>query len=227
MLTISNLSFAYNKKSEVVINNISLMLDKGLYSIIGVNGSGKTTLLNLIFGLLPPSSGSIEYSGNTRFRKHVAYVATENYFFSHITGREHLSLFSNDNFDEKIWGEIFKLPLDSYISSYSTGMKKKLAILTSLKMDKDVYIFDEPFNGLDLESCHIVSMILQKLKSKKTIIVTSHILDVLEGICDCYYFLSKGEIKNEYKANQFSLLKQAINELITNENKDLINDALK
>ncbi len=225
MITIENLSFAYDKKP--VINDISMVLEEGIFGIIGINGSGKTTLLNLIYGLIKPDAGSILYNGSHKVKKNSSFVGTENYFFSRITGREHLSLFKNPDFDENLWSNILGIPLDTYISSYSTGMRKKLSILTSLKTNKEVYIFDEPFNGLDLESCQIVILILKELKNKaKTVIITSHIIDVLKELCNKYYLLSEGKINHVYRNDEFDILKNKIKHIISDEKEELIKQAL-
>lgn len=225
MIIIENLSFAYDEKP--IINGISMMLEEGIHGIIGINGSGKTTLLNLIYGLLKPNSGSILYNGSPKMKKNTSFVGTENYFFSRITGREHLSLFKNPDFDDNLWGNILGIPLDTYISSYSTGMRKKLSILTSLKTNKEVYIFDEPFNGLDLESCQVIVLILKELKNKaKTIIITSHIIDVLKELCNKYYLLSEGEINHVYRSDEFDILKNRIRHIISDKKQELIKQAL-
>lgn len=225
MITIDRMNFSYGKTE--VLRNISLEILKGIYGVIGINGSGKTTLLNLISGLLSPNSGQIKFEGVEKFGKDIAFVGTENYYFSYITAREHLSLFYNPSFDTDLWTEIFKLPPDMFIDNYSTGMKKKLALLTALKRYKTIYILDEPYNGLDMESCYIVNLVLKELKLRgKIIIITSHIIDILKDICDRYYFLSEGEIANTFDAAEFDLLKETIGKVITKKNETLIKKAL-
>lgn len=158
MITINNLTVSY-KKGINVIDNLNLTLEEGLiHGIVGLNGAGKTTLLNTMFGLKKSDAGTILANDREITKKEVAYLVTENYFYSNITGNEYLKLFKNINFDVLQWNELFNLPLDTVIDEYSTGMKKKLALLGVLKQDKSIIILDEPFNGLDIETCRIIRM---------------------------------------------------------------------
>ena len=99
MITINELSISYNK-DEKVINNLNLLLDENLiHGIVGLNGAGKTTLLNTLYGLKKPDVGTILFDDKKINKKSVAYLVTENFFYSNITGREYLSLFVNNEFD--------------------------------------------------------------------------------------------------------------------------------
>ena len=121
------------------------------------------------------------------------------------------------------WNELFLLPLDAIIDDYSTGMKKKLAILGILKMDKPIMILDEPFNGLDIETCRIVRSLLLKMKeSRKTIIVTSHIIETLTNLCDYIHYLEKGTIQFSRKKEQFPAFEKDLFESIENKNAERI-----
>ena len=81
------------------------------------------------------------------------------------------------------------------IEDYSTGMKKKLALMGIICLDREVLILDEPFNGIDLETVQKIKTLLLKLKTKKTIIITSHILESLLPICDSISYLNDGKIE--------------------------------
>ena len=228
MISINNLRVSYREKKNV-INNLSLQMDNSLiHGIVGLNGSGKTTLLNVIFGLKGKDSGEIFFDKERILKKQIAYLPTENHFFSYITAREHLNLFKNKNFDIQRWNELFDLPLDKIIDSYSTGMKKKLALMTILKIDKPIMILDEPFNGLDIESSRILRSALLILKSKgKTIVVTSHILETLTNMCDYIHFLRKGEIKETIEKKDFADFEKRIFETIEHKNQETLNDLLR
>ena len=225
MITINNLTISYNK-SKKVINKLNLSLDEGLiHGIVGLNGSGKTTLLNALFGFKKPEKGAIQYDNRKINKKTVAYLVTENFFYSNITGREYLNLFKNKAFDIEQWNMLFSLPLDTIVDGYSTGMKKKLALLAILKQDKSLMILDEPFNGLDIETCRIIRMILLRLKEKnKTIIITSHIIETLTNLCDFLHYLENGEIKYSKDKNGFSDFKREVFDKIENENIELIQE---
>jgi ABC-2 type transport system ATP-binding protein len=228
MITISNLTISY-KKGLNVINSLNLSLKESLiHGIVGLNGAGKTTLLNSLYGLRKPDEGTIQFDNKRLNKKEVSYLVTENFFYSNITGREYLSLFKNKAFETAKWNKLFSLPLDSVIDGYSTGMKKKLALLGILKQDKSLMILDEPFNGLDIETCRIIRMVLLRLKEKnKTIIITSHIIETLTNLCDYIHYLDNGEIKYSKDKQGFSEFEREVFEKIENENFELINELTK
>lgn len=228
MITIKNLDVSYNKDKKV-INNLTLSLDEGLiHGIVGLNGAGKTTLLNTLFGLKKPDAGTIAINNKIINKKSVAYLVTENFFYSNITGKEYLSLFKNNDFDTAQWNKLFNLPLNKVIDGYSTGMKKKLALLGILKQDKYLMILDEPFNGLDIETCRIIRMILLRLKEKnKTIIITSHIIETLTNLCDFIHYLETGEIKFTRDKSGFSEFEREVFDKIENDNIGLIHELIK
>lgn len=225
MITINNLTISYNK-SETVIDNLNISLDEGLiHGIVGLNGAGKTTLLNALFGLKKLDEGEILFDNQKINKKSIAYLVTENFFYSNVTGREYLNLFKNQKFDIDQWNKLFTLPLDTVVDGYSTGMKKKLALLAILKQDKPLMILDEPFNGLDIETCRIIRMILLRLREKnKTIIITSHIIETLTNLCDFIHYLENGKIKYSKDKNGFSDFEREVFEKIENENIELINE---
>lgn len=227
MISISNLSVEY-KKNEKIINSLNLELGNGLiHGIVGLNGAGKTTLLNTIYGLKKSISGEILLNNKKLTKKNTSYLVTENFFYSNITGREYLALFKNKKLDLYKWNELFKLPLDQIIDNYSTGMKKKLALMGILKQDKKIMILDEPFNGLDIETCRIIRLILLRLKEKgKTILITSHIIETLTNLCNHIHLLEKGKIKYSKGKDEFSEFEREVFESIENSRSTLINSLI-
>ncbi len=207
MITIENLSKAYGKKE--VLKAINLSFEKGkVYGIVGENGAGKTTLFRCIAGL-ESFDGNIS-SDYAQLKNHLGLLLTEPFFFSKITGKEYLQLLANarqvklTNLDEK---NIFDLPLQQYASTYSTGMKKKLAFTAILLQENDVFILDEPFNGVDIHSNLIITEIIKKLKALgKTIIISSHIFSTLQETCDKIYLLKDGEVLKSVEQNAFKQL---------------------
>ncbi|MBK8413499.1 MAG: AAA family ATPase [Bacteroidetes bacterium] len=102
-------------------------------------------------------------------------------------------------------------PGDELIDNYSTGMKKKLALIGICKLSRPVMLLDEPFNGLDLESSRILTSVLKKLVSKgHTIIITSHILETLTGLCTYIHYLRNGVIANIFNADESALIDKTI-----------------
>ena len=228
MISIEQLTISYNKGVNV-IDGLDLSVDGNLiHGIVGLNGAGKTTLLNALYGLVKVKEGQIKFDGEKLSKKKTAYLVTENFFYSNITGQEYLSLFQNDNFDLTIWNKLFELPLDDLIDSYSTGMKKKLALLGILKQDKQIMILDEPFNGLDIETCRIIRSILLQLKERgKTIIVTSPIIETLANLCDFIHLLEKGKITSSRDKSGFEKFQSEIFKSIETKNEAVLNQLFK
>jgi len=227
MITISKLDVAYSKDQKV-IDSLNLTLsDSKIHGVVGLNGAGKTTLLNTIFGLKKHSSGEIFFDDKKLSKRKIGFLPTENFFYSNITGREYLSLFKNSLFDVQKWNTLFLLPLDRIIDEYSTGMKKKLAFLGVLKQDKPIMIFDEPFNGLDIETCRIIRSIFLKMREQgKTIIITSHIIETLTNLCDFIHFLELGKIKYTKESTDFADFEREIFDFLEKKNEKTISELL-
>ena len=213
MISIENLSKSYGAKK--VLDNIHLNLEKGkVYGIVGENGSGKTTLFKCISGLEKHQGTIICEYGKTK--DFLGYLQTEPYFFSKITGNEYLKLLCNarnieySDLKEK---NIFDLPLNEYAIKYSTGMKKKLAFTAILIQENKLFILDEPFNGVDIQSNIIITEIIHKLKEMgKTILISSHIFSTLNDTCDEIFLLKNGNIIKQVFKNEFGLLESEMKE---------------
>lgn len=206
MISIKELSVSFG--SNLVLNNISydFPLNK-IYGIIGLNGSGKTTFFNTLSSLIKPNTREIIFENRKINLKDINYLETTNFFYSRITGNEYLNFFeqTNPKFNLHSLQIYTKLPLDDLIETYSTGMKKKLAILSILKKDKPIFLFDEPFNGIDMETNKIIELIILALKEKgKTIFISSHILDPLIQICDKIFFLENGKFTKSYGKSDYN-----------------------
>jgi len=204
MILLKRLTVTY-PGSPKIINELDLSLPLGkIHGIAGLNGSGKTTLLNTLFGLLKADEGTIECSDYEISKKNISYLPTENYFYSNITAHEYLGLFNNENFEIETWNKLFGLPLNQVIDDYSSGMKKKLALLGVIKQDKLLMILDEPFNNLDIETSRSLRSILLKMSARgKTIIITSHIIETLTNLCDNIHYLDEGKIKFSREKDEF------------------------
>jgi ABC-2 type transport system ATP-binding protein len=134
-----------------------------------------------------------------------------------ITGKEYIRLLCNArgktnlDIDSK---NIFDLPLNQYASTYSTGMKKKLAITAILLQENEYFILDEPFNGVDIQSNIILTEIILKLKElNKIVIISSHIFSTLSETCDEIHLLRKGEQIKSVQKSGFKNLEQEMKEM--------------
>jgi len=207
MVNIKSLSKSYGNKK--VLTNLNLKLINGEVSgMVGENGAGKTTLFRCIAGM-ENYEGQIDSDVN-KLKEQVGFLPTNPNFMSRITGWEYLKLLcvarkiKTENFEEQ---NIFDLPLSQYAATYSTGMKKKLALMGILLQKNEIYILDEPFNGVDIHSNMIISEIIKKLKARqKTILISSHIFSTLSDCCDNIHLLENGEISKVVTREGFSTL---------------------
>ncbi|HEX7868852.1 MAG TPA: ATP-binding cassette domain-containing protein, partial [Chryseobacterium sp.] len=128
MLEIKNLSVSFKDKN--VLQNLNLEIEEGkILGILGKNGAGKTTLFESLYQS-QKYNGEILWQNRKLLREDISYLETENYFYPYITGREYLSYFSKEKLGKTIeLAEKFQLPLDKYVQYYSSGMKKKLALI--------------------------------------------------------------------------------------------------
>ncbi len=152
MIKVEHLSKYYGNKQ--VLKDINLSFSPGkVYGIMGENGAGKTTLFRCMVGLESYKGKVI--SDKHPLKNHTGLLLTEPFFFNKMTGKEYIRLLLNargvsvSNINDK---NIFDLPLNVYVSTYSTGMKKKLALMVILLQKNDYYILDEPFNGVDIQT---------------------------------------------------------------------------
>ena len=214
MIKIKELSKLFGNKE--VLKNLSMEFSTGnVYGIVGENGAGKTTLFRCISGL-ESYSGEI-ISDVKPLKNHLGLLLTEPFFFTMMTGREYIRLLcnargkTNVDIDNK---NIFDLPLEQYASTYSTGMKKKLAITAILLQENEYFILDEPFNGVDIQSNIILTEIILKLKElNKIVIISSHIFSTLSDTCDEIHLLRKGEQIKSVNKTGFKDLEQEMKEI--------------
>ena len=232
ILKISNLSktFVLTKKQrqinktddklKVAVNNLSLNAYKGeIYGLLGPNGAGKTTTLRMISTLIKPDSGEIlvdNVSVNAsamEVRKKIGFLTSELKLESFFTPNYLYDFFSSlYGVDEKVRDErkerLFKkFDIDSFkevkVGDLSTGMKQKVSLVISLVHDPDIIIFDEPTNGLDVITAKTVTDFLVDLKEQgKTIILSTHIFNLVEKLCDRVGIIIDGKMVLEKPLNE-------------------------
>jgi ABC-2 type transport system ATP-binding protein len=221
MIRIEKLSKSFG--SKVVFKDISLEFSVGnVYGIVGENGAGKTTLFRCLAGL-EAYEGKI-YTSQKPLKNHLGFLTAEPFFMTKITGKEFIRLLCNARGIKNIDIEsknIFDLPLNQYASTYSTGMKKKLAITAILLQQNEFFILDEPFNGVDIQSNIILTEIILKLKElKKTVLISSHIFSTLADTCDEIHLLGEGIIKKSVKKPEFRQLEEEMKKVIVGDSID-------
>ena len=219
MIQIENLSKSYGAQQVLKEINVSFEPSK-VYGIVGENGAGKSTFFKCIAGL-ETYAGEIKSDVNP-LKDSLGYLETEPFFFTKLTGREYIQLLCNAR--KKPIGDlekrnIFDLPLDQYASTYSTGMKKKLALSAILFQENKVFILDEPFNGVDIQSNLIITELILKLKEMgKTVLISSHIFSTLSVCCDEIHLLREGQFVRHVQKGDFSELEAEMRSFIV-ENK--------
>jgi ABC-2 type transport system ATP-binding protein len=202
--------FGYDRTE--VLHEISFSLGKGeIVGLLGPNGAGKSTTIKLITGILTASSGAIRVAGlpmperAVDVKQSIGYVPETAVLFESLTGQEFLELagrlhgVAEDTLQARIRDilETFSLTGDrvARLDSYSKGMRQKILIAAALLHNPDLILLDEPLSGLDVNAAILIKDLLAALAaSGKTIVYSSHVLDVVERICDRVLIIHKGHL---------------------------------
>ncbi|MDP2321007.1 MAG: ABC transporter ATP-binding protein [Acidobacteriota bacterium] len=195
-----------------VVKDVDFTLRPGeIIGYLGPNGSGKTTTARMLAGLLEPSSGFVAYGGRrisddlVAFRRELGYIPEEPYLYPFLSGTEYLKLVGRlrempeDLLTKKIERVLdlfgLRLAADQSIASYSKGMRQKIVISAALLHDPSVVLFDEPETGLDVTTTLMLRHLVRTLAARgKAILYSSHILEVVEKVCDKVIVLHQGEV---------------------------------
>ncbi len=205
ILSINNLTKNYGKIRA--LDNVSFEVPpKTVFGILGPNGSGKTTLLGIIMDVIKASGGSFTWAGEglepNDLRKKIGTLLETPNFYHYLSAERNLVIAAK--IKGRGEGDIEKVlkivnlyeRKDSKFSTYSLGMKQRLAIAAALLGDPEILVFDEPTNGLDPAGiAEIRELIRQLYKGGKTIIMASHILDEVEKVCTHVAIIQKGVLK--------------------------------
>ena len=204
VLTLQNISKSYGKIQA--LNNLSFEIPQGcVFGVLGPNGSGKTTLLSIILDVLKADSGSFLWfgqPGSPEQRKKIGSLLETPNFYHYLSAVNNLKItnsISGRGDYQGIDAVLQKVNLferkDSRFSSYSLGMKQRLAIAAALLGDPKVLVLDEPTNGLDpVGIAEIRELIIELSKKGHTIIMASHLLDEVEKVCTHVAIIKKGSL---------------------------------
>lgn len=204
ILSIKNLNKRYG--SLQALKNVSFDIHKGnVYGILGPNGSGKSTTLGIVLNVVNKTSGEYSwFSGSMETHealKKVGAIIERPNFYPYMTAKENLELvckikginYAKVNEKLELVGLVDRQ--NSKFSTFSLGMKQRLAIASALLNDPEILILDEPTNGLDPQGIHQIRDIIKQIASKgTTILLASHLLDEVEKVCTHVLVLRKGEI---------------------------------
>lgn len=204
ILSIQNLNKRYGPIQAV--KNVSLEIIKGnVYGILGPNGSGKSTTLGIVLNVVNKTSGDYSWFGGSmqthEALKRVGAIIERPNFYPYMTARENLELVCKikDINYAKVHEKLKLVGLldreHSKFSTFSLGMKQRLAIASALLNDPEILILDEPTNGLDPQGIHQIRDIIKLIASQgTTILLASHLLDEVEKVCSHVLILRKGEV---------------------------------
>lgn len=210
MLKIDHLTKTYGEKTAV--DDLSLHIQPGeLYGFIGHNGAGKTTTLKSVVGILQFDSGEITIDGVSvkadpiTCKKNIAYIPDNPDLYDFMTGMQYLDFVCDifgvaaDVRQERIQAlaEGFELTADlaQPISSYSHGMKQKLAIISAWVHEPKLVVMDEPFVGLDPKAAHLMKGMMRQICDKGgAIFFSTHVLEVAERLCDKVAIIKGGRL---------------------------------
>jgi len=224
---------------QTAVNALSLEIPAGqIVGLLGPNGAGKTTTLRMLSGLLEPSAGSATIAGHDlsedplEVKRNIGFVPDSGAVFESLTGLEFLEmiagLYGIDPKTARIridqFMQFFDLGLDDLamklLGAYSKGMRRKIVITAALLHNPPVVFFDEPLDGLDANAALGLKTLIQHLaKEGKTIIYSSHILDVVEKVCDRVLIIDEGTLKADgapaelVRAHRAESLEQLFTEL--------------
>lgn len=211
LLEIKNLTKIYSKNIKAA-NDVSLMIKKGeIFGFIGHNGAGKTTTIKCVVGLLDYNDGEILFEGRNikefplEYKKQIAYIPDNPDLYEYLSGLQYLNFvcdiygISKDERlkDIKKYSEMFdiELNLKDLISTYSHGMKQKLALISALVRHPKLLILDEPFVGLDPKAAYDLKVVMKEMCNEGcSIFFSTHVLEVAEKLCDKIAIIKKGEI---------------------------------
>jgi ABC-2 type transport system ATP-binding protein len=211
ILSLENIRKNYGRVQA--LKGVSFNVPRGtVFGILGPNGSGKTTLLGIIMDILKPTSGSYKLMGevpNETHRRQIGtFLETPN-FYHYLSGERNLRIAAalKERGESDIPAVLDMVNLtqrkDSRFSTYSLGMKQRLAIASCLLGNPEVLILDEPTNGLDPVGIAEIRELIKKLYLEgKTIIMASHLLDEVEKVCTNVAILKKGELVATGKVNE-------------------------
>ncbi len=191
----------------LAVDNLSIQVKRGhVYGLLGPNGSGKTTTMGMLLGLLTPTSGAFSLFGETdnleaSLRRIGAVIETPS-FYPYLSGRRNLAYFQGisqrgtpDELDRLLDQVGLADRADSKFNTYSMGMRQRLGLAYSLLGDPDIVILDEPTNGLDPEGMIEVRELIRSLgDGQRTVLLSSHLLNEVEQVCDSVTILSKGKL---------------------------------
>jgi len=197
---------------RAAVDGLALRVPRGcFYGFLGPNGAGKTTTIRMLMGLAPPTTGVIEILGlpmperAIEIKGRIGLVPDESLLFDHLTGAEFLEFVGRMyRLERSVARErtrellaLFELSGEprKLITDYSKGMRKRLAMAASLIHRPDLFLMDEPFEGVDAVGARLMKdILLDQVRRGATVFLTSHVLEVVERLCDRVAIIHQGRL---------------------------------
>lgn len=207
--------YGYGAGAKAAVDGLNLTVPRGtFFGFLGPNGAGKTTTIKMLMGLATPTEGSVRLLGLSmaenplEIKQQLGLVPDESLLFDHLSGAEYL------DFTGRIYGlpkdvvkertkellELFELSNapKKMIREYSKGMRKRVAMAASLIHRPQLFLMDEPFEGVDAVGARLMKDLLaDQVRRGATIFLTSHVLEVVERLCDHIAIINAGKIVAE------------------------------
>jgi ABC-2 type transport system ATP-binding protein len=212
-IAVRDLRKCYGEKAAV--DGLNLIVPRGcFFGFLGPNGAGKTTTIRMLMGLAPPTSGSIEILGlpmpgrAVEIKRKIGVVPDESVLFDRLTGGEFLEFVGRMyGLDRGVAAERARELLELFelysaprklIAEYSKGMRKRVTMAAALIHRPEVFLMDEPFEGVDAVGARLMKdLLLDQVRRGATIFLTSHVLEVVERLCDRVAIIHEGKLVME------------------------------
>lgn len=236
------------KKYQIypAVNKVSFSIKSGeVLGYLGPNGAGKSTTIKMLAGLLDPTEGKIYFKGSDirknlyEYKKKIGYLPENSEIYPHLSAFDYLLLvgrlrYIKDNILKRKIEQLMVLfgletEMHQSISSFSKGMIQKVLITSALMHDPDILLLDEPLSGLDVTTVLIIKSLIEKLAEEgKTVIYSSHILEVVEKLCRRVIIIHKGKIVADDSVDnlrglmKLPSLEKIFNQLVVKEDTEKI-----
>lgn len=234
LLEIKNLTKSYGNSTVKAVDNLSISLKEGeIYGFLGPNGAGKSTTIKSLVGIYPFQEGDILIDGVSvktdplGAKMKLGYVSDNHAVFERLTGQEYVNHIANlyhvdpqtakERSDRLL--DIFNLreAFNNPIKSYSHGMKQKISVIAALVHNPKLWVLDEPLTGLDPTSSYQLKQVMKQHAAEgNTVFFSSHILDVVENLCDRCCIIKKGKLYGIYNIADLKANGESLEEIFMN-----------
>lgn len=240
-INVQNITKKYGKQKA--LDKVSLEIKSGeIVGLLGPNGAGKSTLMKILTGFIPPTSGDAFVCGfdvreqSLEVRKKVGYLAEQNPLYDEMYVREFLTFIAGlhqlgkdkkSRVDQMIEITGLEAEYNKKISALSKGYRQRVGLAQALMHNPEVLILDEPTSGLDPNQILEIRNLIKKIGKEKTVMLSTHIMQEVEAVCDRSIIINKGNIiADDLTANMHHLLKKR-NTITVEFNTNVDNDYLK